>query len=282
MKNYKTYSITFFPFNVDVVSGRLWELDITGINEEESFLKIYTGENSAIITEDFEKVLDSLVNENLIERYEITEGFEEQRNWNEYWESKRNIIKVSKTLVIRPSFREYHPREGEVVITLDPKMSFGTGEHETTRLCLQLIEEIKPVNSKVLDVGSGTSLLAIYAAKLGAADVIAVDNDEWCLENGLENIKANKVENIVKPLLGEIDSINEYDFDVIIANINKNVLNEIAEAVSKRIKKTGKLILSGFYKSDTEEITRIYEYFSFSKNKELFLSDWASIILQKN
>ena len=146
----------------------------------------------------------------------------ENKNWNEEWERKLVPIEVTERIVVRPSFKEYDAAENQIVLIIDPKMSFGTGEHQTTKLMLQLLEiYIKP-DSKILDVGSGTGILSIAAAKLGAAKVIAVDNDELCYENGIENVNNNNVGKIVEVKIGEIESeIILTESKVLISDIEK-------------------------------------------------------------
>ena len=142
MQNYKQYEISSKPFNIDLLSGLLWELDILGINENDKSLIISTNIESNINLDKVKNLLNILVTENLIESFEVLESLLENKNWNEEWEKKINVIKVSDNIVIKPSFRKYEPSENELVLVIDPKMSFGTGEHQTTKIVLQLLENI--------------------------------------------------------------------------------------------------------------------------------------------
>lgn len=277
MKTHNVFIVTTIPFNVDLISGLLWNLDIEGITENENFLTVYANQQSNLNKENLSNEITKLIKENLIESFEISSDVIEEINWNEEWEKKFSPIEVTGKIIIKPSFKEVENENEKLVITIDPKMSFGTGEHETTKLVLQLLEETYDKHKKVLDVGSGTAVLAIAAAKMGAYNVIAVDNDEWCLENGLENIKANKVENIVQVKLGDINSITETNFDLILANINKNILIEIADDIFRKISNSGDLILSGLLVQDEEDIKAVYtnKGFRFIQTKKL--NEWIAL-----
>lgn len=277
MKNYKVFTISTIPFNVDQLSGQLWSLDIEGITEEENCLVVYSNDTSSVKKKDVEEELQKLKNENLVESYLIEEGVLEEINWNEEWERNLTPIRVSDRITINQSFNKTENEPTEIVITIDPKMSFGTGEHETTKLVLQFLEQIPLKNKRVLDIGSGTAILAIAAAKLGSEKVLAFDNDEWCYENGIENVKTNNVENIVEIRLTELSNIHKDNFDVILANINKNILLELSEAISKIIKKNGLLLLSGLLISDEEEIINEYKKKGFRFIQSKRMNEWIAL-----
>ena len=166
-------------------------------------------------------------------------------------------------------------------MTLDPKMSFGTGDHQTTKICLSFIEKYIKPDSIILDAGSGTAILAIAAAKLGAQRVIAFDIDEWCYENGIENTQLNEVTDTVVVRRCELTDIKENDFDLIIANIQKNILLELAEGFKSRIKQGGLIILSGLLEMDKEPVVSSYEQSGFEELDFMQLDDWIGIVLKK-
>ena len=149
-------------------------------------------------------------------------------------------------------------------------MSFGTGHHQTTYLMCKLMFELNLKDKVVLDMGSGTGILAILAEKLGAKNVTAYDIEPWSVENCIENAKKNNCSKIIS-LLGDIDQVEE-EFDIILANINKNVLKHQIPYYSKLINTNGKLLLSGFFTGDEAELTTRAEengfHFQFSDNKE--------------
>ena len=170
--------------------------------------------------------------------------------------------------------------QNEIVLTLDPKMSFGTGDHQTTKICLMFIEKYLKPGMKVLDAGSGTAILGIAAAKLGAENVIAFDIDEWCYDNGIENTKLNDVSDKVEIRKCELKEIEEKDFDLIIANIQKNILLDLAEGFKTRIKQNGILILSGLLEMDRETIVSKYSEVGFKEIDFIQMDDWIGIVFK--
>lgn len=280
MKNYREYIIRTSPFLPELVSGLMWELDITGVNEENDFIKVFTNEDSEVHSPDFEKILRGLKQEGILESFELSESTIENKNWNEEWEKTINVIEVSEKIVIKPTFRDYTPKEGQLVLTIDPKMSFGTGEHQTTKLMLHMIDKYVSNNDKVLDVGTGTGVLAIAAVKLGAAKAIAFDNDEWCYENGLENCLLNNVQDTVEIRCCEISDISQGDFDLVLANINKHILMEIGTSLKEKLSRQGKLILSGLLFNDEEDIVKKYAEYGFKLVDKLQMDEWISLVLE--
>jgi ribosomal protein L11 methyltransferase len=166
MKTYKQFKIFTNPINVDLVSGLLWQLDIDGINETDGGLIIFVGSSKNVLRSDVENILRHLVDEKQINLFTIDEETLEDKNWNEEYEKNVRVIEVTDRIVIKPSFKDYTPKKDQIIITIDPKMSFGTGEHATTRLVLKFIEKYLHGDETVLDVGSGTGVLGIGAVCL--------------------------------------------------------------------------------------------------------------------
>ncbi|MEO8399015.1 MAG: 50S ribosomal protein L11 methyltransferase, partial [Ignavibacteriaceae bacterium] len=175
MKHYKEFIITAKPFAPDIISGILWDLNISGITEEENLLRVFADGKSDVNDLEIVFALQQLVENKMLIEFKVEEHLLKNKNWNEEWEKGINIIKVSDRIIIKPTFKKYKEKKGEIVITIDPKMSFGTGEHPTTRLVLLQLEKIIKKGEKVLDVGTGTGLLAIASIKLGADYAIAID-----------------------------------------------------------------------------------------------------------
>ncbi|AFN74690.1 ribosomal protein L11 methyltransferase [Melioribacter roseus P3M-2] len=282
MKTYKQVNITSIPRNYELLSGLLWDLPIEGINETDTSLIIYYDASNRISIEEFKKVLDEAVRNNLIESYEISESEVENKNWNEEYEKNVRVIEVTDKIVIKPSFKEYNSRGDQIVITIDPKMSFGTGEHQTTRLMIEMIEKYVSPGAAALDVGTGTGVLAIAAVKLGAERALGIDNDEWCYLNGNENIVLNNVEERVKIIHGEITDIEDEQFDIVLANINKNILIEIADEIKKKVKKTGLAILSGLLNADENDIDNRYVNVGFRPVDKKSMGEWLSIVYRSD
>jgi ribosomal protein L11 methyltransferase len=172
-----------------------------------------------------------------------------KENWNEEWEKNYDPIEVGDQIFVRA---EFHPPKKNVPyeIIINPKMSFGTGHHETTAQMLALQLKVDHKDKEVIDIGSGTGILAIMAAKLGAASVAATDIDDWCIENAIENFEINRiVPSFVKK--GEIASLQlKENYDIVLANINTNVLLSEMEHYVSLMRPKAQLLLSGFYEFD--------------------------------
>jgi len=280
LKYYKEFIVTSEPFIPEILSSILWQLEITGVSEEVNCLKVFSNGESKLTPEVLSIELNKLVDEKLIQNFIVEENLLEDKNWNEEWEKSLNVIKVTDKIIIKPTFREYEPKPDEIIINIVPKMSFGTGEHQTTKLVLMLLEKYLTKGCKLLDVGSGTGILAIAAIKLGAASAIAVDNDEWCFENGTENCQLNNVEDKIKVILGEINNVEEKRFNLITANIQKNILLQIANGIKNHVQKDGIVILSGLLIYDEEEIIRTYGKIGFELLEKNQMDEWIAFALQ--
>ncbi len=281
MKNYKQYRITFRPINIELVSGLLWQLDLDGINETDDGLLVFADESKNIGRDEIEKILTQMVIDDMINEFTIGEEVLEDKNWNEEYEKRVRVIEVSDRLVIKPSFKDYTPKHDQLIITIDPKMSFGTGEHATTKMVLQLIEKHISKGVKVLDVGSGTGVLGIAAVMLGAESALGIDNDEWCLLNGSENVKANNLEGKVEIRLSEAAQIEESNFDLIVANINRHILLDISTVLESKLAHDGKLILSGLLHTDKNEIINEYTSLNLKLLESTQTDEWCALVLTK-
>lgn len=204
-----------------------------------------------------------------------------RENWNEEWEKHYEPVIVKDQIIVRASF---HDPETifpyELIIT--PKMSFGTGHHATTHLMLEEMLSIDFKEKRVADFGSGTGVLAIMAHKLGAKSLLATDVDDWCIENCIENFELNHVPD-VKTLQGPIKELDlkGETYDIILANINKNILLEEMEAYIAHLENEGYLFLSGFYQHDIQDLLAKAPDLGMKKIKESTKSDWAVLVLQK-
>jgi ribosomal protein L11 methyltransferase len=201
-------------------------------------------------------------------------------NWNAVWESNFEPVSVGSECYIRAPF---HPEKKDVryEIIIEPKMSFGTGHHETTHLMVQLLLQLDVKGKTVLDMGCGTGILAILARKMQAAKVVAIDNDEWAYNNTKENIIKNNVPEI-DVIMGDVSSLlPEMQFDLIIANINRNILLNDIPSYAKVLKNKGILTMSGFYLDDLEIINRIAQKHGLQFIRNLSLNNWCASLYQK-
>ena len=226
------------------------ELGYTGF---ESFVETPDGVVAYIQqSQHFDLILDSI---NILksEEFEITYTFEiiKQTNWNAEWEKNFNPIFVGDQCAIRAPFHDSFDVDYDIII--EPKMSFGTGHHETTHMMIEYILASDFTNNSVLDMGCGTGVLAILAKKKGAHVVEAIDIDNWCYLNSLENISRNDCGEI-SVLQGDASLLKGKRFDVIIANINRNILLEDLSTYVACLNENSSLFLSGFYDSDCELI----------------------------
>lgn len=175
------------------------------------------------------------------------------KNWNEEWEKNFHPVMIADQCHIRAPF---HPKLENIPfeIIIEPKMAFGTGHHETTSLMIEQMLQLELTGKQVLDMGCGTGVLAIMASKLGANHIVAVDIDEWAFNSTIENCKVNGITN-VEAYQGDINLIENKPFDVILANINRNILLAQMSHYAASLKSGGQLLLSGIYTSDLEVIT---------------------------
>ncbi len=202
-------------------------------------------------------------------------------NWNSEWEKNFEPVLVENLLCIRAPF---HPKNTLVKheIVIMPKMSFGTGHHQTTRLMCRQMFETNFKNKKVLDMGCGTGILAILAKMLGAKEATGIDIDAWSVENAVENCASNGFPeiSIKKGDLAEL--MNESPFDIILANINKNILKAQIPVYAQKLNENGILFLSGFFTTDLDELKVTSEQNGFSFFSSKNEAEWAMMILSKN
>ncbi len=178
----------------------------------------------------------------------------EEQNWNVLWESNFKPITVDDRLHVRATFHEPQP-SFEYEIVIDPKMSFGTGHHQTTAMMLSYILDADLKGKQVLDMGCGTGILAIAASKRGAAQIMAVDFDEICIASVVENAALNEITNIT-PVLGSEEKLTGKAFDTILANINRNILMDQMSSYARCLLPEGMLYLSGFYEGEDLELLK--------------------------
>lgn len=257
----------------DVLAAMLAEIGFDAFMEAESVMEAYIPTDMLSVDK-----IDAVLTEFPME-VNITYAMEqmEEKNWNEEWEKNYfQPISITEELLVYSSF---HRPEGSYRyrIVIDPKMSFGTGHHETTRLMLEELLAMNLTGKKVLDMGCGTAVLAILASMKGASPVTAIDIDEWAYRNALENVQLNKIPNIRVEQGGAELLDGEETYDLVLANINRNVLLDDMGAYARVLNKGGYLVISGFYQEDipllrdkAEEVGLIYQHMAHKQ-------EWAAV-----
>lgn len=268
---YLEYDFTIEPAQpaTDILIAELGEVGF------ESFVENETGLLAYILKSDWrEDILDELY---ILQQpgFEIswTQKEIQQQNWNAEWERNFHPITVGDRCMVRAPF---HPAaEVEYDIVIEPKMSFGTGHHETTHMMLQHILDMDVQGKSVLDMGCGTGVLAILAKKKGAGPVDAIDIDEWCYLNTQENIERNDCESI-KAFQGDSSLLKGKKYNVILANINRNILMEDIPVYVECLTSGGTLLLSGFYLEDLDAISSKCAAYGLQFEKNLEKNNWIS------
>ncbi len=201
------------------------------------------------------------------------------QDWNATWEASYEPVIINEFCRIRAPF---HKVEGSYKydLIIEPKMSFGTAHHETTSQIIELMLQSDFSGLNLLDMGSGTGVLAILAKKLGSATTVAIDNDEWAYRNALDNIRLNDENDIVVEL-GDANSLNDRQFDVILANINRNILLRDMKEYVKCLVDGGKIFFSGFYEEDLVLIAKEAERLGLTYSNHVTKNNWTAAVFVK-
>ena len=202
----------------------------------------------------------------------------EQTNWNLEWEKNFNPIQVDNLVSIRAPFHENPNLKYDIVI--EPKMSFGTGHHETTHMMVQQLLDLDLTNKKVLDMGCGTGILAIFAEMKGAQPIDAIDIDNWCYLNAIENVERNNCSNI-SVFVGDASLLINKKYDVIIANINRNILLNDMQSYMNCLSDDGIILFSGFYREDIPIIDAEVSKYGLKIDKIFERNNWVSLKYKK-
>jgi len=254
----------------DILVAQLSEAGFEGFEEDENYLKAFIASDK----------YDASVVKEIAASYDtrFTQSIIKETNWNEVWESNFQPVIVDDFVSIRADF---HPKQSgvqsEIIIT--PKMSFGTGHHATTNMMMRQMRDIDFKNKTVFDFGTGTGVLAILSEKLGAESIQAIDNDEWSIANAAENFQRN---GCCKINLKNTDSLDKTGkFDVILANINKNIILQNFEALVQKLKDSGILLLSGLLNTDREDVLYTANQYNVRFTSELSQGDWLCVRIER-
>ncbi len=277
MKTFLQISVSGSRTQTEALLPSLIELGCVGFQETDTHLIGYaelpsSPDEAARIRAAFRDVLRSIS-----ANAEVTFGEVADRNWNEEWERTIQPIEIGKRFAIRPSWREYRNDSGRIVLTIDPKMSFGTGYHETTRLMLILLERHTRQGTFVLDVGTGTGVLAIAAVKLGASSAVGSDTDEWSVGNARENVALNRAEGAVTIVQGTIPDGMVPGPGLICANLTLNDLTGLLASFRATLAAGGLLLVSGLLTADEGPIGAALAGAGFEIVETLRENEWLAI-----
>jgi ribosomal protein L11 methyltransferase len=270
MSNYLQIEIETVNFEAaDILVADLSEIGFYAFQQEENKLLAYIKEK------DFD---EEKLKEALADNQNYSKTIIEDKNWNQQWETDFQPVIVKDFAAIRADFHKPVKNvRHDIIIT--PKMSFGTGHHATTFLMVELMETVSFEEKSVLDFGTGTGVLAILAEKLGAQKVMAIDNDEWSINNTRENINANGCKNIFVEKRENLEGMT--GVDIVLANINLNVLSQFSSSIKKLLQPGSLLLVSGFLVKDDDRIQTIFDKNIFVKVAALQRDGWLAVLFRR-
>lgn len=274
--NYIEYDFTVSPteMGAEILMAELAEVGFDSFEDTPTGIKAYIPKDSW--NEHILQDIYLLSNPEFTISYQITEI--EQVNWNEEWEKNFSPIVVEDLCTVRANFHPVPNTRYDIVIT--PKMSFGTGHHETTYMMLQQLLPLSLEGTKVLDMGCGTGILAIMAALRGAHDITAIDIDPWCVENATENVQQNDC-SFITIKEGDVSLIAGEQYNLILANINRNILLSDIPAYTQALLPQGLLLVSGFYEEDLPAIKEKCQQVGLTYLSHIERNRWVSAKFQR-
>lgn len=270
--NYYQYNITRpeSQDEIDLLIAQMAEIGFESFEETDSSLIAYISEKDYHESTDAE--VASLLKPDASNKFVV--DFIADRNWNEVWESNYPPVLISNECMVRAPF--HNPVDGlSFDIVIKPKMAFGTAHHETTAHMLKYILGMEVTGKRVLDMGCGSGVLAILCAMKGAEKVVAIDFDEWSYSNTLENAEINHISNI-EVILGDAEKLQKpMEFDLILANINKNILTQDMQHYTNVLTAKGDIVFSGFYNTDIADIESVANHLGLKLAATLSDNNWA-------
>jgi ribosomal protein L11 methyltransferase len=207
--------------------------------------------------------------------------FVQDEDWAEAWKAYFRPIRVGRSLVIKPSWETLAAADGDRVIELDPGMAFGTGAHPTTQLCLALLEERVAPGDRVLDLGTGSGILALAAARLGAREVLALDLDPVAVAAARENVAANGLAGVVRVEEGGVEAAPGPPYDLVVANILADVIRDLAPALALQLRRRGLLIASGIIADRAADVTVALRAAGFDLEEERAQEEWRALVCSR-
>lgn len=279
MKKYISIKYSVPEENQDLFIGLISDLDFTGIEQNFDLLTLNFPAN--YYNEKIAEKLQLLLNNLDFEVKEISKETLEEENWNSKWESTLEPVIINEDLVITPTSKSDDFSKYKYIIKIDPKMSFGTGYHATTRLASQLVLDSVEKDSKWLDAGTGTGVLAILASQMGANKIEAFDIDTWSVENTKENLVINNIENI-NIYEADLNKVELDTFDGIIANMFSNLLIDNMPKLSSSLEQNGILICTGILKYDKLKVVEAATNNGLKLCEELNEDEWVAYKFEKS
>ncbi len=265
---------------LEQISAYLFAQGCEGINVIDDGIVIYfsshrwTNETKISLAEYIRHVVPGFTGKN------IQVNAMAEQDWNKNWKEYFKPVRISSRVVIRPPWEDFRASQGDVLVTINPKMAFGTGHHESTKLVLIEMEKIIKPGMHVLDVGTGSGILAILAHKFGAESVLGVDNDMESVKNATENMSLNDISSGIHIGFAELEQVTPSDYDVVLANINKNILLRYAPLFPEYLRQGGILILSGILRQDEADIRNAFRSHGFVIKKHNVMKDWLVLVLE--
>jgi len=267
--NYKDEKIISTTQNI--VKGYLW-------NDEQKPVEIEKIKN--ILQEERQKLIKSDIPEVSTGNWNITLKNVNDEDWAHSWKKFWHPMKIGNKIVICPSWEEYKAKENEIIIELDPGSAFGTGTHPTTRLCIIALEKYMKENDTIADVGTGSGILAVSAAKLGAKSIVGVDNDLSVIKVAEENAEKNNCLNKCTFYEGSARDVKG-QYDIVVSNILAEIIVSIMNDLTKLVKSGGKLILSGIITQKADIVKQAAEQAGFRTVETMTEEEWVAIILER-
>ena len=260
-----------------------WEFPEELLEQEEIIIKGYFSVDASLVetVAKFKEHIEALIKHFPDGRVEITETEVATENWATSWKAFYRVEKVGAKVVVKPSWEQYDRKPEDVVVELDPGMAFGTGNHPTTVMCIRALEEIVFPDCRVLDIGTGSGVLAITAAKLGAGQIIAIDQDPVSIDAARENVEINDVGDRVKVQQGDLASDIKEKADIIIANIIADVIIKLTPQAASLIESQGAYISSGIIKDRLPDVLEALKANSFLVERTFYEGEWAAVLARR-
>lgn len=259
------------------------EEDVFNTDDENVYIKTYISEENDVVTfiESIKIRISELRNFGIdIGAGEIYTDNVNEDDWANNWKKYYKPTKIGNSIVIKPEWEEYSPSEGDLVIHMDPGMAFGTGNHETTSMCIENLEKYVSEKSTVFDIGCGSGILGIVASKLGSKNVVGIDIDEMAVKVANENIQKNNVQDIMTAIAGNMtDKIEEgAKADIVVANIIADIIMKMSEDVRKLLKDDGIFISSGIILAKVDEVLENLKDNGFEVVDVIKKGEWSCIV----